>query len=357
MAVYAYICAGVEPIGGVVVCDDAFTILDISDALNPALVGSIQGAGSPNFLGSPTNAALKGKYAFVCSYANERLTVLDISTPATPAFLASLSIALIYDIKIKGTYAFVASYNAGTFVGSIVSIDISDPANPSVADTITHSTGGDDDMGQPVSLYISGNYLYVASTSNNLLIFDISNPESLTYVGYIYHATYTSSPGFVIVDGDYAYLSATGSDSLTIIDVSNPASPTILSNLPLSEHSIGLYKKGDYVYACCQGDCTFQIIDVSDPASPSVASTFDLFTEFATPARPAQVMVRGNYAFVTVQDGENGLLVLDISNPASMSLVGQLLGVGSPNYLQTAHSLVLSEAVIKGNPNVDQLMY
>ncbi len=57
-----------------------------------------------------------------------------------------------------------------------------------------------------------------------------------------------------------------------------------------------------------------QVIDISDPANPTLVGTYD------TPGYARGVAVSGDHAFVA--DGDSGLQVIDISDPANPTLVG-----------------------------------
>ena len=85
----------------------------------------------------------------------------------------------IYDIKIKGNYAFAVT----GWDNQLVSIDISNPAAPVIVDSISHA-----EMGWPVSVYLQGDYAYVASQSHALHIFNISDPANLSFAGYVWES-------------------------------------------------------------------------------------------------------------------------------------------------------------------------
>jgi len=274
-----------------------------------------------------------------------RLTVIDISNPASPAFVASLAEAGIegaYDIKIKGDYAFVVT----GWENRLVAVDISDPAHPFVAGTVSY---GALDMGWPMSLELKDNYAFIASEGYGLMVYDISDPTNMSYVTHLedYYGV------FVIVDGDYAYISDHWGWSLWIVNISNPASPTTVSTLLLNYSGytsapVGLAKVGNYLYVCGFGNWDFFIIDVSNPATPSVIGYLDIYTALGEMVgyddispRPREVVVKDNYAFITAADQQpkDGVLVLDISNPASIFIAGYILGSGAPNYLQMAYGL------------------
>jgi len=109
---------------------------------------------------------------------------------------------------------------------------------------------------------------------------------------------------------------------LVIMDVSNPATPSVISYLPLSRGG-GLTVRGSYAYFT--DDYRFTIANISDENNPYILSSID-FGHLLL----GGVQVRGNYAYMywsQVTDG--GLMVFDISNPAAPVLKGQFAGEGA----------------------------
>jgi len=73
-----------------------------------------------------------------------------------------------------------------------------------------------------------------ASADNSLTIIDVTNPAAPVFVGNIAGAgapNFLNNPWFVAIIGNYAYVCAAGDDSLTIIDVTNPAAPVFVGNI------------------------------------------------------------------------------------------------------------------------------
>ena len=94
-------------------------------------------------------------------------------------------------------------------------------------------------MENAFSVYVSGKYAYVAGFSpDSLAIIDISNPSSPTLVGGVTNSTYMDSATSVYVSGKYAYVAGYYSDSLAIIDISNPSSPTLVGGVTNSTLSL-----------------------------------------------------------------------------------------------------------------------
>jgi len=82
----------------------------------------------------------------------------------------------------------------------------------------------------PNSVYVLGNYAYVASAASNALeILDITNPATPLHKGSISDgggaAPFLYGPSSVYVSGNYAYVASVNSNALEIVDITNPAAP------------------------------------------------------------------------------------------------------------------------------------
>jgi hypothetical protein len=162
-------------------------------------------------------------------------------------------------------------------------------------------------------VYVSGNYAYVADGYGGLKVINISNPASPSIVSHVdIHNTYS-----VYVSGYHAYVgSFVGYHlGLTAVDISNPASPSIVATVDTDDAALDVYVSGNYVYVA-DYFAGLQVIDISNPASPSVVGS--VYTDHAA----FGVYVSGNYAYVA--DYSAGLKVIDISNPTSPSVVGSV---------------------------------
>jgi hypothetical protein len=81
---------------------------------------------------------------------------------------------------------------------------------------------------QPYDVAVSGSYAYVAATnSDSLVVVNIINPASPVIWGSVVSSSLMDEPNAVAVSGSHAYVTADLSDSLVVVDISNPASPVI----------------------------------------------------------------------------------------------------------------------------------
>jgi YVTN family beta-propeller protein len=174
----------------------------------------------------------------------------------------------------------------------------------------------------PTSVAISGNYAYVVNySSNTMLVINISNPASPTVTGAVATGV---APFLVTASGNYAYVVNAGSSNLQVVNITNPASPTTEGAVATGSNPVSVAVSGNYAYVVSSGNNSMQVIDISNPAAPSVAGLV------ATGSQPYSVAVSGNYAYVANR-GSNTMQVINISNPASPTVAG-LVATGSQPY-------------------------
>lgn len=162
-------------------------------------------------------------------------------------------------------------------------------------------------------------YLANSVTANGGIVVNGSIRQSATstdpkLVGTLGFASHLND---VVMYGNYAY-AAHHSNDLQVIDISNPASPTLLYSQNAGSHfglDLDISSNGNYVYMA-SGLGVF-IFNVTTPASPT--QTAFISASFAT-----NVKVVGNYMYIMTSDAANDLLIYNISTPASPTLVGSL---------------------------------
>ena len=155
------------------------------------------------------------------------------------------------------------------------------------------------------SVRVVGDFAYVTKGYGGLQIIDVSNPANPTLRGA--YDTPGSARGISVV-GSLAYV-ADGS-SLQVIDVSNPANPTLRGAYNTPGNAYGVSVVGSLAYVADGYYSGLQIIDVSNPANPTWRGAYD------TPGPAYNVSVVGGLAYVA--DGYNsGLQIIDVSNPAN----------------------------------------
>lgn len=335
-------CWGVAVSGDHVYLGDALQgihVIDVSNPVDVSLVTTIDPAGSHRRL------FVDGDHLYSAAYGN--LVAIDISDPSLPSLVdTETSMNKATSVVVDGEYAYVAC----GLGGGIKVVDVADEFRPfqigqfdspgNVVKSVAVSgdyayiaeTGSTRELrvldcrypdGFPeigsYSVYgldvdVSGDYAFVASQWNGLVVVDVSTPSTPTL-----HGSYTTSGSAqgIVVSGNLAHV-AQGYEGFAVIDVTDPANPTELGSYDTASSTSGVDVVGDYAYLAVGGLTGLVIIDVSNPATPFEQGAY------ATPGQAEDVVVAGDYAYVA--DRTAGLTIIDVSDPANPSLASRVMG-------------------------------
>lgn len=261
-------------------------IVDISNLSNLTEVGY--------FSGNAMDVFVYGGYAYLADGSNG-FEIIDVSLPSTPQKKAIyITPESPRDICISGEYAYIPDgYHNGLRI-----VDISVPSNPyEVGLYETPDSSGLND-----EICISGNYVYIANSSEGLNIIDISNPIVPQLVGYYKMNMYDVYD--IFVSGKYAYV--VGDNGLHILDISIPPFPQKVCSLYI-HNAQDVFVSGNYAYIAAD---LFTVVDISIPSNPKIVGCLPLVV--------SKIFVEGNYAYIT----NDRVRILDISNPANPYEVG-----------------------------------
>ncbi len=197
--------------------------LEVHDITNPA---------SPTFSGRytwpvayGTYMDASGNYAYVSSQpisgSGETVTfrIIDATNPSSPTLAASSSLGYITNLRVFGSYVYAVAHSPDGQTTYLKIIDVSVPTAPVVRSSTVISN-------QIRNLAVEGQYLYIFNAPDSLHIFDITNPLSPTSVtDTVIGADYIYDGG---VNGTRAYtLNSQG--VVTAYDISNPQSISSVS--------------------------------------------------------------------------------------------------------------------------------
>lgn len=184
-------------------------------------------------------------------------------------------------------------------------------------------------------LAIQGNYVYaVSSGSGSMRIMDVSNPAQMNVAGL-----YSASQAIiqeVAVSGNYAYLSL-GSNGLDIVNILDPKAPEQVTRL--GSPSLGAAKvSGNFVYGAeavslnGSNSSILHVIDVSTPTLPAAIGSLDLSTLNTVANDPAEyvtsIAVSGSRLYVVSFAAENSDWRLRIIDASVSQGVATLTPVG-----------------------------
>jgi hypothetical protein len=284
------------------VADNLFgiTVLDLTDPTDINALGVIDTPGEAQRI------VLKGDFACVAD-GEAGLQVVDIKAPAVQqviAWVPTPGVAQFFERK--GDYIYLGDGGGGLQV-----IDVSNPESPFIAGhtPTTHLARHVD---------VVGNIAYIADTQGGLQVADISDPTKPRIIGSLIDDLPVTQPWtrYVTVDenSDIAFLA--NLSRLFLVDVSDPGNPTYKSQLTGFKGLDGIIAiKGTYAYVPeKKNGGKINVVNFSDPDNPVVVNTIDVVPG-ETEEGPRAVSIVGNKAYVA--NGDHGLCILDITNPAN----------------------------------------
>jgi alpha-tubulin suppressor-like RCC1 family protein len=297
--------------------NSALTIFDITTPDAPVLKKTVVDNGSSvtgdltvSCMAGPVSVFVKNGLAFVTSVFDSCVTVLDVSGLDSDTIsevghvqddgstVHGLDGAADIDVDPTGTYAYVASdWDDAISVIHIPSLSevylITDDESPEVsrANLVVDALDEVDDV------FVYDGYFYTVSSSDSgLTIFDISVLGTPDAPVLAYTITDDSSPEAasadmvlnalsdtedIEIEDDVAYVLGWADSAVTILDVSDPINPVVLSTIVDDESSeVGdlvadglegaedVFVKDGYLYVTANEDHTLSIFDVRDPEHP-----------------------------------------------------------------------------------------
>lgn len=234
-----------------------------------------------------------------------KLAVVDVSSPATPTTLGWLDLGtdVPWSVQVRDDLAFVA---IGT---GLLVLDVSDPGAASIL--------GKYDHGSTIQWSSAhGSLVYLLGPSE-IVVVDVSTPATPTFVSQMPIAM----PTDIHVDAGLAYVAY--DQGLTVIDVSDPNNLSTVGSFFTSDLATSVRLSGDLAYMTniSQG---FRVLDASDPAALSEISHATILTA------DVELEVVSNTALMT---NKKRLMAVDVSDPASPVVVGKHATASHPTGL------------------------
>ena len=308
--------------------DDASLVLNAPTAVHTTTIGS-------------------NTYAVVTSRYDDGIQIIDITNPEVPIPVSSLiddsTLVLGDPLAVhtttigSNTYAVVASrYDHGIQI-----IDITNPETPiPVSSLIDDSTLVLHDSSAVHTTTIGSNtYAVVTSqVDHGIQIIDITNPETpIPVSSFIDYSTFDFDDPDIIhtttIDSNtYALVVNYLNDRIQIIDITNPEVPILVSSLindsiliPRGIADVHTTTIGSNTYAIVTGktDDGIQIIDITNPEVPIPVSSLTGYSKsyFGHPETVHTTTIGSNTYAVVVSYADDGIHIIDITNPATPVLV------------------------------------
>lgn len=294
---------------------DGVYIIDITNPTAPVRVGSYS---SSNYV---FGLDIVENMLFVAN-RDYGLQIVDVSDPPNPVEIGSYDPpGYTYDVSVRNNYAYLAVVGISGSTNGLITIDITDPTNPVEAGIY------DETIVRVEGVSVLGNYAYLADLYRGLRVINVTNPASPTLAGSVDLLGFTEDVSF---QGEFAFV-AGSARGLVSIDISNPASPVesgFYSPLEGGYFAVDTQAPYAYLAKCCSSEIV-EIIDIADPANMSPAGSPITGTLFGN---PEEIVVEGNYLYFV--KGSAGLKIVDITDLTNPVLTSTFMGNASEGYFQ-----------------------
>jgi len=206
-------------------------IIDVSNPANPILLGALDTAGEAN------DVVVVGNRAYVAD-GPTGLKIIDVSNPQAPVLLGTLDTpGTARGVDVSGNIAVIADG------ATVRTVDVSNPANPTALGSVSVADARD--------LTVDGNIAYVADFSGSLRVISFTTPTAPQLL-----ATTPQSLGGLLMDVAKAQDFIFGADvffvnGVPIVNVGVPASPVVRARLDFparDDNGTGIAVDNTYVY-------------------------------------------------------------------------------------------------------------
>lgn len=245
--------------------------------------------------GFANSVAVSGDFAFVAA-GGSGLQVVSLSSDRTaPSIAASLPIpGNANDVAVAGNIAYLAMGSSG-----LATVDISNPLAPKLLGTVNLS-------GNALDVSPHGTVVYVANGSSLVLV-DVTNPASMTILKSLPLA---GTIWGVDVDADrHLAAVAAGGSGIYLVDVTSPTAPAVLGSV-LTGDARETAIRGDFVIVADQAN-SMTSVSIANRAAPVVVSN----TPLSLGGRLNDIKLSGNFALGGDVFFVNGIPIVDITNP------------------------------------------
>jgi hypothetical protein len=197
--------------------DDGLGILDVS---NPASPDTVRYFNTPGYA---LDLSVCDTLAFVADY--DSLMIVSIADALNPYRVGAVSMPRsCYGVFVSGEYAYVVCQSTSGIDGTLQVVNISDPASAQIVASI------DNIKGDPLDIWISGSYAYVAAAD--------------------YWASHEDGPrrvGGIRIERDVK-IQADVDGGLSVVDISDPLSPSLVATYQTPGDPRGVFATGGLAF-------------------------------------------------------------------------------------------------------------
>jgi hypothetical protein len=266
-------------------------VVDVTNPLDISIIGSVDTPGNARRL------ALHGNTLFVADESGG-VQIIDITNPTHPIHITTISIPMAWDLDlyegvlVVGTDNGVLTYRVGNLTPNLVHIG---------------SLAGGYDYND---IRIQGNVAFIAAGESGLLSVDISDPANPVYLD-----NHTIAPGRFYrrldIQGHLAFVCDPPFGGVYIYDIADPSNLQYLSSYSLS-YPYDVAVAGEVIFVA-DGTYGVYLFNVSNPfASPILLDFYDL----GTLPNVTSVWVQGHhlYAVSNTPSFDSNVAVFDLTD-------------------------------------------
>jgi hypothetical protein len=279
-------------------------VLDVSDPVNPTQVNFV------DTFSSPQGTAIHGGYLYVTVGASGLLifSLANAGSPTSVGYYDALSNA--QTIFIQNGRAYIANQT------TMVILSLADPIAPTLLGNYIPAEW-------PVMQAMAdGDVAYVANSQGGLRVVDVTNAATPVEVGV--HDLFGGPYGIEVENG-FAYM-LDYLEGLHVLDLTDGSTPTVVGFYG-PQYANDFKVRGDVAYLV--DDTNLIILDVTDSTAPTLTVQHPVSLSAQT------LDVDGNYAYIAAS--ENGLRVVDVSNPQAPLNVGELVFPSAVGHVAVAN--------------------
>lgn len=245
--------ADIEVIDGIalVVTSSRLRVVSVADPASPEALQLLPIVQRPDFI------AAVGRFLYLVGSTGD-VWVFDVAEPAEPRLRGhtDATAGFVEDMVVDGEYAYLGCVNEDV----LVILSLADPRSPEVVVRMDEA---------PVwRLAKEGRLLYALSAvGGRLQVYDVENPSAPQLLGEAENVIEGVAANDIVVSNGRAFIADRGTESLVVVDVSDPESMHRMASVPW-EREIFLLEKHASLLLALESSGGLQIYDVDDPFSP-----------------------------------------------------------------------------------------
>jgi hypothetical protein len=239
--------------------------------------------------GDPTNSSRQTAYI---ATGNHGLALADLSQPDSPILLGQLDLpGNAIDIALDPTLQIAALATTNT----LELVDVSNPNQPSLRHSLNLNA-------QQVEILDGILYATVGDTIHTL---DLITGQTLNTLNLSGSGTITD----LFRNQTQLYSYTNGSDTFSILDISDSQSPSLTSQLtvPIASDQVGIFAADGVAYLAGSG---LRTLDISDPNTPNLISNADFFFT-------ARDLALNGSGLAAIAAEDQGIGLFDITDPTN----------------------------------------